>query len=143
MLVVAGAPNALRGASHSGNVSAAQLLAEGLVDALASDYLPSALLGAAARIVRDGTCDLPAAVHLVTAGPAAVAGFTALGCEGLSRVDFFLTADGTPIINEINTMPGFTAISMYPRMWGDAGVPYPELITRLIEDALRRGTGLR
>ncbi len=74
---------------------------------------------------------------------AAVDGFTALGCEGLSRVDFFLTTDGTPIINEINTMPGFTAISMYPRMWGDAGVAYPELITRLIEDALRRGTGLR
>ena len=73
----------------------------------------------------------------------AVAGFTALGCEGLSRVDFFLTQDGIPIINEVNTMPGFTAISMYPRMWGDAGVAYPDLITALIEDALRRGTGLR
>lgn len=95
LLVVAGAPNALlRGASHSGNVSAAQLLAEGLVDALASDYLPSALLGAVARIVRDGTCDLPAAVHLVTAGPAAVAGFTDRGAltPGL-RADLALVED--------------------------------------------------
>ena len=73
----------------------------------------------------------------------AVRGFNALGCEGLSRVDFFLAADGEAIINEINTMPGFTAISMYPRMWGDAGVTYPHLISALIEDALRRGTGLR
>ncbi len=94
LLVVAGAPNALRGASHSGNVSAAQLLAEGLVDALASDYLPSALLGAVARIVRDRTCDLPAAVHLVTAGPAAVAGFTDRGAlrPGL-RADLALVED--------------------------------------------------
>ncbi len=73
----------------------------------------------------------------------AVEGFTALGCEGLARVDFFLGADGEAIINEINTMPGFTAISMYPRMWGDAGVSYPDLISALIADALRRGTGLR
>ena len=73
----------------------------------------------------------------------AVVGFTALGCEGLARVDFFLTASGEAIINEINTMPGFTAVSMYPRMWGDAGVTYPDLISALIDDALRRGTGLR
>lgn len=73
----------------------------------------------------------------------AVAGFHALGCEGLSRVDFFVGADGQPSINEVNTMPGFTAVSMYPRMWGDAGLAYPDLITALIEDALRRGTGLR
>jgi D-alanine-D-alanine ligase len=73
----------------------------------------------------------------------AVDGFTALGCEGLARVDFFVTAQGEPIINEINTMPGFTAVSMYPRMWGDAGVSYPDLISALIADALRRGTGLR
>jgi D-alanine-D-alanine ligase len=73
----------------------------------------------------------------------AVRGFDALGCEGLSRVDFFLPRGGEPIINEINTMPGFTAISMYPRMWGHAGLSYPDLVTALIADALRRGTGLR
>ena len=72
-----------------------------------------------------------------------VDGFTALGCEGLARVDFFLSADGGPTINEINTMPGFTAVSMFPRMWGDAGLAYPDLISALIDDALRRGTGLR
>jgi D-alanine-D-alanine ligase len=73
----------------------------------------------------------------------ALQGFGALGCEGLARVDFFLRADGEAIINEINTMPGFTAISMYPRMWADAGVSYPDLISTLIDDALRRGSGLR
>jgi len=73
----------------------------------------------------------------------AVAGFGALGCEGLARVDFFLTEGGEAIINEINTMPGFTAISMYPRMWGESGVSYPALITALVDDALQRGVGLR
>jgi D-alanine-D-alanine ligase len=73
----------------------------------------------------------------------AVDGFVALGCEGLARVDFFVTAQGDPIINEINTMPGFTAVSMYPRMWAAAGTAYPDLISALIADALRRGTGLR
>lgn len=73
---------------------------------------------------------------------AAVRAFEALGCEGLARVDFFLNADG-PSINEVNTMPGFTSISMYPRMWRDAGVGYSELISILIGDALARGTGLR
>ncbi len=73
----------------------------------------------------------------------AVAGFAALGCEGLARVDFFLTADDEPIINEINTMPGFTAMSMYPRMWGAAGIAYDRLISALLDDALRRQTGLR
>ena len=73
----------------------------------------------------------------------AVAGFRALGCEGLARVDFFLSSADEPIINEINTMPGFTAVSMYPRMWAHAGLTYPALISALIDDALRRGTGLR
>ena len=73
----------------------------------------------------------------------AVDGFTALGCEGLARVDFFLAPGGEASINEINTMPGFTAVSMYPRMWGEVGLSYPDLISALIDDALRRGTGLR
>jgi D-alanine-D-alanine ligase len=73
----------------------------------------------------------------------AVAAFDALGCEGLARVDFFLTAAGDLLVNEVNTMPGFTPVSMFPRMWAASGVDYPTLVTRLIDDALRRGTGLR
>ena len=69
--------------------------------------------------------------------------FTALGCEGLARVDFFLLPDGSLVLNEINTMPGFTATSMYPRMWAATGVDYPALVDRLIQLALRRTTGLR
>ncbi|WP_165987561.1 D-alanine--D-alanine ligase family protein [Streptomyces sp. YIM 98790] len=73
----------------------------------------------------------------------AVQAFDAASCEGLVRADFFLTEDGRFVINEINTMPGFTPISMYPRMWQESGVGYPELIDRLVQAALRRDTGLR
>ncbi|MEW1720908.1 D-alanine--D-alanine ligase family protein [Streptomyces sp. NPDC093109] len=73
----------------------------------------------------------------------AVAAFDATSCEGLVRADFFLTEDGEFVINEINTMPGFTPISMYPRMWQESGVGYAELIDTLIQAALRRSTGLR
>ncbi|GGY80633.1 D-alanine--D-alanine ligase family protein [Streptomyces nitrosporeus] len=73
----------------------------------------------------------------------AVGAFEAASCEGLVRADFFLTEDGTFVINEINTMPGFTPISMYPRMWQESGVDYPELVDRLIRAALDRSTGLR
>ncbi|MEU6195481.1 D-alanine--D-alanine ligase family protein [Streptomyces sp. NPDC047061] len=73
----------------------------------------------------------------------AVDAFEAASCEGLVRADFFLTEDGDFVINEINTMPGFTPISMYPQMWQATGVAYPELIDRLIQAALNRSTGLR
>ncbi|MGW1491805.1 D-alanine--D-alanine ligase family protein [Streptomyces sp. NPDC002402] len=73
----------------------------------------------------------------------AVEAFDAASCEGLVRADFFLTEDGEFVINEINTMPGFTPISMYPRMWQETGVGYSELVDRLIQAALRRSTGLR
>ncbi|MFE1319901.1 D-alanine--D-alanine ligase family protein [Kitasatospora phosalacinea] len=73
----------------------------------------------------------------------AVAVFEGLGCEGLARVDFFLLADGRWMVNEVNTMPGFTPISAYPKMWEATGVPYAELIDRLLAAALRRSTGLR
>ncbi|GAA2779306.1 D-alanine--D-alanine ligase family protein [Saccharopolyspora taberi] len=73
----------------------------------------------------------------------AVAAFRALECQGLARVDFFLSEDGELIVNEVNTMPGFTAISLYPRMWAESGVDYPKLLTTLIETAVARGTGLR
>jgi D-alanine-D-alanine ligase len=72
----------------------------------------------------------------------AVRAFEALDCEGLARVDFFVDEDRV-VVNEVNTMPGFTPASMFPRMWAASGVTYPELVSRLIEDALRRGTGLR
>ncbi len=67
----------------------------------------------------------------------AVRAFRALDCRGLARVDFFVTAQG-PVINEINTMPGFTPISMYPRMWAAAGTGYSELLTAMVETALSR-----
>ena len=67
----------------------------------------------------------------------------ALGCEGLARVDVFVTEDGRLLVNEVNTMPGFTPVSMYPRLWQASGVDYPRLLDRLVDDALRRGTGLR
>ncbi|MBO8189010.1 D-alanine--D-alanine ligase family protein [Streptomyces spirodelae] len=73
----------------------------------------------------------------------AVRAFEAASCEGLVRADFFLGEDGEFVINEINTMPGFTPISMYPRMWQETGVGYPELVDRLIQSALNRPTGLR
>ena len=65
--------------------------------------------------------------------------FTALDCAGLARVDFFVTDAGAVIVNEVNTMPGFTPISMFPRMWAATGVEYPALVDRLIAAALRRG----
>ncbi|MDT0167460.1 D-alanine--D-alanine ligase family protein [Pseudarthrobacter sp. BRE9] len=73
----------------------------------------------------------------------AAAAFDAVGAEGLSRVDFFYTLDGELIINEINTMPGFTPKSMYPQMWAASGLGYADLIDELIYLALNRKTGLR
>lgn len=72
----------------------------------------------------------------------AIRAFRAIDCQGLARVDFFLTDDG-PIINEVNTMPGFTTISMYPRMWAASGVDYQTLLATMVETALASGTGLR
>lgn len=63
-----------------------------------------------------------------------------LGCSGLSRVDFFMDADGTLYFNEINTLPGFTNISMYPKLWESEGISYSQLIEMLIDDALQNGT---
>ncbi|MUU73093.1 D-alanine--D-alanine ligase family protein [Pseudarthrobacter sp. GA104] len=73
----------------------------------------------------------------------AAAAFDAVGAEGLSRVDFFYTPAGELIINEINTMPGFTPKSMYPQMWAASGLGYADLIDELIYLALNRKTGLR
>jgi D-alanine-D-alanine ligase len=73
----------------------------------------------------------------------AVAAFRALDCQGLARVDFFVGPEGALTVNEINTMPGFTPISMYPRMWAVTGLDYPSLLSLLIDTAIARGTGLR
>ena len=67
--------------------------------------------------------------------------FTALDCEGLARVDFFVTDDGRIVVNEVNTLPGFTPISMFPQVWAAAGVDYAALVDRLVQAALRRAAG--
>ncbi|WP_007516646.1 D-alanine--D-alanine ligase family protein [Pseudofrankia saprophytica] len=74
---------------------------------------------------------------------AAAAAFRALDCAGLARVDVFLTAAGEVILNEVNTMPGFTPTSLFPRMWAASGLDYPALVDRLIQLALDHGSGLR
>ncbi|MGC0795294.1 D-alanine--D-alanine ligase [Pantoea agglomerans pv. betae] len=68
----------------------------------------------------------------------AIKAFTALECFGMARVDVFLTDDGEIIVNEVNTLPGFTNISMYPKLWQAAGLSYQDLISRLIDLALER-----
>ena len=68
----------------------------------------------------------------------AVRAYQTLGCSGMARVDVFLTADNDVVINEINTLPGFTNISMYPKLWQASGLDYTSLISRLIELALER-----
>ncbi len=68
----------------------------------------------------------------------AIAAFKAHCCEGMSRVDFFLTPSGELIVNELNTIPGFTKISMYPKLWEASGISYAELLDRLIQLALER-----
>lgn len=68
----------------------------------------------------------------------AVATYKALSCEGMGRVDCFVTKNGSVLVNEINTIPGFTSISMYPKMWEASGLPYSKLIDRLIALAIER-----
>jgi D-alanine-D-alanine ligase len=121
------------------------------------DGLPEASVPAEIRLVRghdwydfeakylDDACEFDIPAHLAPAvtarvQEAACRAFTALDCRGLARVDFFVTPDDAVILNEINTMPGFTHISMYPQMWAASGVDYPTLVDRLVQAALRRGT---
>ena len=63
----------------------------------------------------------------------AVEAFHITECRGMARIDFFLNNDNSFILNEINTLPGFTNISMYPKLWEASGLSYPELLERLIE----------
>jgi len=82
--------------------------------------------------------DLPTAVS-DKVRKLAIEAFRALGCEGLARIDFFLREDGKLMVNEVNTLPGFTNISMYPKVFEAMGVSYSELVDRLIRHALKRG----
>jgi D-alanine-D-alanine ligase len=85
--------------------------------------------------------DLPArlsAGELARAQDIALRTFEVLECEGLARVDLFLSSAGEFLVNEINTLPGFTAISMYPKLWALSGISQQALVTRLIELALER-----
>ncbi|HEX4024839.1 MAG TPA: D-alanine--D-alanine ligase family protein [Steroidobacteraceae bacterium] len=86
--------------------------------------------------------ELPARLstgELAAAQALALRAFDVLECEGMARVDLFLQTDGSVLVNEINTIPGFTAISMYPKLWALSGVTPAELVSRLIDLALERG----
>src|SRR5699024_450335 len=99
-------------------------------------YLPD--MGTGPTIPADISAELTE-----TARQMAITAFTALGCESLARVDFFLRPDGSLMVNEVNTMPGFTPTSMFPLVWKASGVDYPALVDRLVQTALARPTGLR
>ena len=85
--------------------------------------------------------DLPAGVQSKIQ-QAAITAFNAAGCEGLARVDFFYSTQGEIIINEINTMPGFTPTSVYPKLIEKNGINYKELITKLITTAQNRSASI-
>lgn len=90
--------------------------------------------------------DVPAGLDATTAralGQDALRLFRELGCAGLLRVDFFLRPDGTRILNEVNTFPGFTSVSQYPRMWQAAGLDYSGLLDVLVDTALTNRKTLR
>jgi D-alanine-D-alanine ligase len=91
--------------------------------------------GASVRIPANLDGTQSAAVQLL-----ALRAFRALEASGLGRIDFFLSPDGTFYVNEINTIPGFTSISMYPKLWEASGIPPRELVTRLIDLALGRAS---
>lgn len=90
--------------------------------------------------------DIPAKLsdaHIEQIRALSLRAFQAVDCEGLARVDFFVQENGEVLINELNTMPGFTPSSAYPKMWEVTGVDNRALVTTLIETALAKGTGLR
>jgi len=77
--------------------------------------------------------------HLPLLKETALKAYQAMDCEGMSRIDMFLTGEGIVFVNEINTIPGFTSISMYPKLWEQEGISYSDLIDRLIDLAIERG----
>jgi D-alanine-D-alanine ligase len=89
--------------------------------------------GAAIKVPADLTPEVSDKVRKLS-----IEAFRVLGCEGLARIDFFLREDGKLMVNEVNTLPGFTNISMYPKVMEALGISYPELVDRLIRHALAR-----
>lgn len=89
--------------------------------------------GAISKIPADISSDILKQVQEI-----AIQSFQVLGCEGMARVDFFLTEDNKLYVNEINTIPGFTKISMYPKLWEASGISYSELIDKLIQYGIAR-----
>jgi D-alanine-D-alanine ligase len=110
---------------------------------LPGEIVPGAEFYDYADKYEDGKAELLAPASLTDAQTLAVRqlatrAFEATRCEAMARVDFFLRTDGTFVVNELNTIPGFTPISMYPRLWEVSGVPYAKLLDRLIELAVTR-----
>ncbi|MEP1033299.1 D-alanine--D-alanine ligase family protein [Ekhidna sp.] len=84
--------------------------------------------------------DIPAKIderYLPDLKQTAILAYKSLDCKGMSRVDMFLTLEGEIFVNEVNTIPGFTSISMYPKLWEEAGLSYPDLLDELIELAMQ------
>ena len=114
------------------------------VASLPGEIVPAADFYDYADKYEDGKAQLLApapisALQIAAVQQLAVDAFEACRCEAMARVDFFLRDDGTFVVNELNTIPGFTPISMYPRLWEVSGLSYPELLDRLIELAIARG----
>jgi len=130
----------LQGRGH--DAPRTSLLGEIVVESGHGFYDFDAKYLAESEVVLSCPADLPEADATRIRALAAEA-FEAAGCEGLARVDFFYTPEGEVLVNEINTMPGFTPHSMYPQMWLASGMSYQDLITELIELALARRVGLR
>ncbi len=160
-VTLVGEPSELPAALHAALALDDQVLAEDVVVGREIDLAVlgrpdgSRMVAPTLEIVVDGLFDyetkyggqadlrIPAVldeVDRVALETAAVAMFDALGCAGVARVDFFLTADG-PVLNEVNTMPGFTEHSQVPKMFAAAGMPYAKLLDLLVSDALAAATG--
>ncbi|MFL6678187.1 MAG: D-alanine--D-alanine ligase family protein, partial [Burkholderiaceae bacterium] len=99
------------------------------------DYEAKYLAEHGARLDVPAHLDAPTATRLRALARDA---FEVLGCRDLARIDFFLDERGQPFVNEVNTLPGFTSISLFPRMFEAAGIALPQLVTRLVERALAR-----
>ncbi len=113
------------------------------VASLPGEVIPAADFYDYADKYEDGKAELRAPALLSAEQTAevqrlAVQAFEACRVEAMARVDFFLRNDGAFVVNEVNTIPGFTPISMYPRLWEVSGVPYSELLDRLIDLAIDR-----
>lgn len=130
-------------AGRIGQPTRASVPGEIVVDEAAADFYDfEAKYVSATQARAEAPADLPADVA-EKVRQTAIAAFDSLDGEGLSRVDVFVTDEGDVVINEINTMPGFTPISMYPKMWEASGLAYADLIDELLQLALERPRGLR